>query len=50
MRNKHSFTRRTGGICPFKDCGQPLIVDVDVNYITNQRGDVIEQSASVKVW
>lgn len=42
MRNKHKFKNNVPCKCPYGDCGKEFDKSVTVEYITNQRGDVIE--------
>lgn len=43
MRNKHTFKGRVMLRCPKESCGYESVRTVKVDYVTNQRGDVIEQ-------
>jgi len=43
MRNNHSFKQTIECKCPHESCGKPFVKRVTVDYVTNQRGDVIEQ-------
>ena len=42
MRNKHKITGELDVTCPYKDCGKVFSKKVTVEYVTNQKGDVIE--------
>ena len=42
MRNYHIFRQAVEIRCPYKNCGQTHIKTMTVEYITNQKGDVIE--------
>lgn len=42
MRNKHTFKDEIPCKCPFDSCGKEFQKTVTVQYITNQKGDVIE--------
>jgi hypothetical protein len=44
VRNKHKFTQKVSCKCPYDSCGQEFVKTVIVEYVTNQRGDVIEHS------
>ena len=46
MRNKHKFTAVIDVRCPFDNCGESFIKTVNVEYETNQRGDVISKTVS----
>lgn len=46
MRNKHRFTVDVNVRCPFDNCGETFLKTVTVDYVTNQRGDVIEKTIS----
>lgn len=46
MRNKHIFKEEITCKCPFDSCGKEFQKKITVEYITNQRGDVIEQKIS----
>ena len=41
MRNKHTFKGRVALRCPMQACGHEFHRTVTVEYVTNQRGDVI---------
>ena len=43
MKNKHVFEIKVLCRCPYRDCGKTFEKRIKVQYITNQRGDVIEQ-------
>lgn len=43
MRNKHVFKRRVVCRCPNVNCGDTFMKTITVEFVTNQRGDVIEQ-------
>lgn len=43
MRNKHTFNEKIEVKCPFANCGKTFDVDITVEYVTNQIGDVIAQ-------
>lgn len=43
MRNKHKFKMVKEFKCPYNDCGKTFTITITVEYITNQRGDVIKQ-------
>lgn len=43
MRNKHSFKQELEIKCPFDNCGKTFFKTVTIEYVTNQRGDVIEK-------
>jgi len=43
MRNKHRFSIAKMFTCPYKSCGREFEKTVTVEYVTNQRGDVIEE-------
>ena len=40
MRNKHTINFKPECTCP--KCGEEFVKPVAVDYVTNQRGDVIE--------
>jgi hypothetical protein len=42
VRNKHKFNNKVSCKCPYDSCGQTFDKVVTVEYVTNQRGDVIE--------
>ncbi|GAF90281.1 unnamed protein product [marine sediment metagenome] len=42
MRNKHVFKEKVLCRCPKESCGDTFYKTVTVEYVTNQRGDVIE--------
>ena len=42
MRNNHVFKRRVKCRCTELNCGNEFMKTVTVEYVTNQRGDVIE--------
>jgi len=42
MRNKHKFSGIKELKCPYEDCGKTFNKTITVEYVTNQRGDVIE--------
>ena len=42
MRNKHTFKGVVILTCPKESCGYKSVRTVKVDYVTNQRGDVIE--------
>lgn len=42
MRNKHSFKERIACKCLKEACGDTFYKTVKVEFVTNQRGDVIE--------
>ena len=44
MRIKHMFSEAITVKCPFIDCGKTFEVIVGVNYVTNEKGDVIEHN------
>ena len=43
MRNKNSFKQELMIKCPFDNCGKTFFKTVTIDYVTNQRGDVIQQ-------
>lgn len=43
MRNKHKFSAVKTFRCPFENCGKEFEKTITVEYVTNERGDVIEQ-------
>ena len=42
MRNKHIFKEKVLCHCPKDNCGCSFDKTITVEYVTNQRGDVIE--------
>lgn len=44
MRNKHKFTSEITVTCPYNNCGKVFSKKVTVEYVTNQKGDVIEKN------
>ena len=42
MRNKHVFEVKISCKCPYRDCGRIFDKKIEIEYVTNQRGDVIE--------
>ena len=45
MRKKHTFKIKTDIRCPFESCGKKFRKTITVEYITNQKGDIISQNA-----
>jgi hypothetical protein len=43
MRNKHVFSAVKTFRCPYENCGKEFEKTITVEYVTNERGDVIEQ-------
>ena len=43
MRNDHTFDVAIECRCPYDNCGKTFTKDVTVKYVTNQKGDVIEE-------
>ncbi len=44
MRNNHRFKTIVPCRCPFEECGKTFDKAITVEYVTNQRGDVIEHT------
>lgn len=42
MRNKHRFKEKIRVRCPKESCGEKFYKTITVEYVTNQRGDVID--------
>jgi len=43
MKNKHEFEAEVELRCPFQACGKTFTRKIHIEYVTNQRGDVISQ-------
>jgi len=43
MRNNHTIIMNMECKCPFDACGKTFYKRITVNYMTNQRGDVIDE-------
>lgn len=43
VRKVHEFKVEMDCRCPFESCGKPFTKKVTVQYVTNQKGEVIEQ-------
>ena len=43
MRNNHIFKGKIKCWCPKEGCGAEFFKEVVVEYVTNEKGDVIEQ-------
>lgn len=43
MRNNHSFKAEIVLRCPFKACGRVSTKHIIIDYVTDQRGNIIEQ-------
>ncbi len=42
MNNNHEFKSRIEIRCPFEGCGKTFNKTITVQYVTNQKGDIIE--------
>lgn len=42
MRNKHKFSAVKIFRCPYENCGKEFEKTITIEYVTNQKGDVIE--------
>jgi len=42
MIKKHKFFSEISVTCPYKECGKQFSKKITVEYVTNQKGDVIE--------
>ena len=44
MRNKHTFKIKAEIRCPYEGCGKTFRKTITVEYVTDQRGNVISQN------